>query len=62
VKKNLGFWRHAEQNMSFSAAGGLFLLQQLTASGAKIKDIDAQLKAGKSIFDIANDHHATGSK
>ncbi len=38
--------------------GGLFLLHQLTAGGAKMEDIAAQLKAGKTIFDIANDNHA----
>lgn len=38
--------------------GGLFLLKQLTAGGAKMEDIAAQLKAGKTIFDIANDNHA----
>jgi len=38
--------------------GGLFLVYQLTAGGAKIDDIAAQLKAGKKIFDIANDDHA----
>jgi hypothetical protein len=38
--------------------GGLFLAHQVTASGAKMEDITAQLKAGKSIFDIANEDHA----
>jgi len=38
--------------------GGLFLAHQLTAGGAKMEDITAQLKAGKNIFDIANDQHA----
>jgi len=38
--------------------GGLFLVHQLTAGGAKMEDIAAQLKAGKKIFDIANDDHA----
>jgi hypothetical protein len=38
--------------------GGLFLAYQLTAAGAKMDDIAAQLKAGKKIFDIANDDHA----
>jgi hypothetical protein len=38
--------------------GGLFLVHQLTAAGAKMEDIAAQLKAGKKIFDIANDDHA----
>jgi hypothetical protein len=38
--------------------GGIFLAHQLTASGAKMEDIATQLKAGKSIFDIANDQHA----
>jgi hypothetical protein len=38
--------------------GGLFLAHQLTAGGAKMEDISAQLKAGKNIFDIANDQHA----
>lgn len=38
--------------------GGLFLVNQLTASGAKMEDIGAQLKAGKNIFDIANDARA----
>jgi len=38
--------------------GGIFLAQQLVAGGAKMDDIAAQLKSGKSIFDIANDDHA----
>src|SRR5271166_629399 len=38
--------------------GGLFLVHQLTAGGAKMDDIAAQLKAGKSVFDVANDQHA----
>jgi hypothetical protein len=38
--------------------GGLFLAHQLTVAGAKMDDISAQLKAGKKIFDIANDDHA----
>lgn len=38
--------------------GGLFLAHELTAAGAKMEDITAQLKAGKKIFDIANDDHA----
>ena len=38
--------------------GGLFLVHQLTAGGAKMDDIAAQLKAGKKILDIANDDHA----
>jgi hypothetical protein len=38
--------------------GGLFLAHQLIAAGAKMEDISAQLKAGKSIFDVANDDHA----
>jgi len=38
--------------------GGLFLAHQLAAGGAKMEDIAAQLKAGKNIFDIANDQHA----
>jgi hypothetical protein len=38
--------------------GGLFLAHQLTAGGAKMEDIAAQLKGGKNIFDIANDQHA----
>jgi hypothetical protein len=38
--------------------GGLFLAHQLVAGGAKMDDIATQLKAGKNIFDIANDQHA----
>jgi hypothetical protein len=38
--------------------GDLFLAHQLTAAGAKMDDLAAQLKSGKSIFDIANDQHA----
>jgi len=38
--------------------GGLFLALQLTAGGAKMEDIAAQLKAGQKIFDIANASHA----
>lgn len=44
-----------EMNLNY---GGLFLAHQLTAGGAKMEDIAAQLKAGKNIFDIANDQHA----
>jgi hypothetical protein len=42
-------------NMNY---GELFLLHQLTAGGAKTDDIAAQLKSGKTIFDVANDNHA----
>jgi hypothetical protein len=38
--------------------GGLFLVYQLTAAGAKMDDITAQLKAGKKVFDVASDNHA----
>jgi hypothetical protein len=38
--------------------GGLFLAHQLTAGGVKMEDIEAQLKSGKKIFDIANGDHA----
>jgi hypothetical protein len=38
--------------------GGIFLAHQLAAAGVKMEDIAAQLKAGKKIFDIANDSHA----
>jgi hypothetical protein len=38
--------------------GALFLAHQLTAGGAKMEDIAAQLKAGQKIFDIANASHA----
>ncbi len=41
-----------ELNLNY---GALFLTHQLTAGGAKMEDIAAQLKAGKKIFDIAND-------
>jgi hypothetical protein len=44
-----------ETNLNY---GGLFLAHQLTAGGAKMEDIAAQLKAGKNIFDVANDQHA----
>ena len=44
-----------ELNLNY---GALFLTHQLTAGGAKIEDIAAQLKAGKKIFDIANEDHA----
>jgi hypothetical protein len=37
--------------------GDLFLAHQLTAAGAKTDDLAAQLKAGKSMFDIANGQH-----
>jgi len=46
--------RH-DMNLNY---GGLFLAHQLTAGGAKMEDIAAQLKGGKNIFDIANDDHA----
>lgn len=38
--------------------GALFLAHQLTAGGAKMEAISGQLKAGKSIFDVANENHA----
>lgn len=38
--------------------GSLFLASELIKSGATMPDIAAQLKAGKKITDIANDHHA----
>ena len=44
-----------EMNLNY---GDLFLMHQLTAGGAKMEDIAAQLKTGKKIFDIANDNHA----
>jgi hypothetical protein len=44
-----------EMNLNY---GALFLVRELTATGAKMEDIAAQLKAGKKIFDIANDDHA----
>jgi hypothetical protein len=44
-----------ELNLNY---GALFLAHQLTAGGAKMEDIAAQLKGGKKIFDIANASHA----
>jgi hypothetical protein len=44
-----------EMNLNY---GGLFLAQQLAASGVKMEDITSQLKSGKTIFDIANANHA----
>jgi len=38
--------------------GDLFLAHTLVKSGAKMEDIAAQLKAKKSMADIANDQHA----
>jgi hypothetical protein len=38
--------------------GGIFLAHQLMASGAKLDDIAASIKSGKSIFDVANEQHA----
>ena len=38
--------------------GDLFLAQQLAASAVKMDDIAAQLKAGKTMLDIANANHA----
>jgi hypothetical protein len=38
--------------------GSLFVVQELLKSGAKIEDIAAQRKAGKTIAQIANDQHA----
>ena len=38
--------------------GVVFLAHELVAGGAKMDDIAARLKAGKKIFDIANDDHA----
>jgi hypothetical protein len=36
----------------------LFVVQQLVKSGAKADDIAAQLKAGKTVAQVANDQHA----
>ncbi len=38
--------------------GSLFIAHELTVAGAKMSDIAAQLQAGKTIFQIANDQHA----
>jgi hypothetical protein len=38
--------------------GDLFLAQQLAAGGVKMDDIAAQLKAGKTMLDIASANHA----
>jgi len=38
--------------------GALFVAQELIKSGAKPDDIAAQLKAGKTITQVANDQHA----
>jgi hypothetical protein len=38
--------------------GSLFVVQELLKSGAKMEDIAAQLKAGKTITQVANDQHA----
>lgn len=37
--------------------GSLFLASELMKSGMKIDDMAAQLKSGKKITDIANEHH-----
>src|ERR1700691_109716 len=44
-----------EVNLNY---GDLFLAQQLAASGVKMEDLAAQLKAGKTVLDIANANHA----
>jgi len=46
--------RH-EMNLNY---GDLFLAQQLAARGGKMEDVAAQLKAGKTVFDIANAYRA----
>jgi hypothetical protein len=38
--------------------GSLFIVQELLKSGAKMDDIAAQFKAGKTITQVANDQHA----
>jgi len=38
--------------------GEIFLAYQLVKSGAKIDDVSAQIKGGKSIWQIANEQHA----
>ncbi|MFZ0318839.1 MAG: hypothetical protein WAL56_06915 [Candidatus Sulfotelmatobacter sp.] len=38
--------------------GSMFVVEELLKSGAKIEDIAAQRKAGKTIMQIANDQHA----
>src|SRR6266568_848583 len=38
--------------------GHLFIAHQLTAGGAKMSDIAAQLKSGKNIYQIGNDQQA----
>jgi hypothetical protein len=44
-----------EMNLTY---GDLFLAQQLATSGVKMEDIAMQLKAGKTMVDIANANHA----
>lgn len=38
--------------------GSLLLAHELIKSGATMQDIASQLKAGKTIYDVANDRHA----
>jgi hypothetical protein len=38
--------------------GSLFVIHQLMGSGAKLDDIAERLKAGKNLYDIANEFHA----
>jgi hypothetical protein len=38
--------------------GSVFVVQELIKSGAKMDEIAAQLKAGKTIAQVANDNHA----
>lgn len=44
-----------ENNLNY---GSLFVVHQLAASGTQLSDITAQLRAGKSLKDVANAFHA----
>lgn len=44
-----------ENNLNY---GSLFVVQELMASGNKLTDIAAELKAGKKIYDVGNQFHA----
>jgi hypothetical protein len=55
VKRSDLVQQRQAMNLNYASA---FVVQQLIKSGAKMDDIAAQLKAGKTIAQVANDNHA----
>jgi hypothetical protein len=55
VKRSEMVQQRLDLNVSY---GSMFVVEELLKSGAKMEDIAAQRKAGKTIMQIANDQHA----